>query len=89
MSKYATAQKFGGQRASVGRPVLFGVNRSDMRAKFVDGAIAMIRDDDAPIIRYNTPDGAFLVQAPPYFDARTEDEVELMSPGQWCWLPRV
>ena len=84
MSKYATYQKFGGQRASVGRPILYGVSRSDMTASFVDGTIAMIRTDDMPVVRYNTPDGAFLTNAATYFDARSESEIERLPVGCWC-----
>lgn len=88
MSKYATEQKFGGQRASVGRVILYGVARSDTNAHFVDGTISAIRDD-VPTIRYNTPSGSYFTNKATYFDARTENEVELMAPGSWCWPPLV
>lgn len=100
--KYATQQRFDGQRASVGRVVVVAQlvhdeqGRSTWRTEIVAGSIASIRYD-LPV--FNTEKGDVYE---PYKDENgkacgglefmpcsTERDVETMPAGSWTWPVRV
>lgn len=86
MGKYATDQKFGGQRASIARAVLYATSGVGMRDLCMMFIVGIDDDTDLPIIG-SAPDacGCFA----DYFDAKSEEDLERMPPGSWCWPPRV
>lgn len=97
MSKYATEQRFGGQRARVGRAVVIAVKRHDgregvcLRAGII---FAISSTHDAPYIQniraaaveWSGLGGVIELK---YFDAKTEEDLAKMPIGSWCWPPRV
>lgn len=85
MSKYATDQQFGGQRASVGRIVVVRTGRGIQA-----GVISEIYGDE-PVIRvlsaHTNPDVSSEFFA--FFEAKTEQELLGAPDGFWSWPPRI
>jgi hypothetical protein len=79
VSRYATAQPFGGQRASVGRMIVRALPH-EFGAQLVGQAIGSISDHDEPCVDLDgqCPAGAFTSTA-------TEADVLGMEPGTWTW----
>ncbi len=95
MSKhFATAEKFGGQRASVARNVCVK-RRGDIMMGVV---VAISLDGQRPIIRMlsdHSPDGrhdsafGFTDVDLPFADVRAEQDIETAPEPSWFWPPRV
>lgn len=97
MSKYATDQKFAGQRASVGRVVLLAAKKHDgsegvcLRAGMI---IAISSKDDRPYI-HDVAAGTCDWKEPAWTffnvhqSASDEETLALMPIGSWTWPPRV
>jgi hypothetical protein len=85
MSHYATEKMFGGQRVSVGLVVLEGVPDEPglLEVAFVVG---VDQHRDVPMMGVELLGDSFSAT---YFDAKTEDDLERMPKGSWCWPPRV
>lgn len=95
MSKhYATSEKFGGQRASVGRVVVVKY-KGDLFMGIVE---AISLDGQRPIIRMfsdHSPDArndsafGFDDADLDFIDLKTEDEIAAAPERCWFWPPRV
>jgi hypothetical protein len=76
-------------------------NGSKMHPRTRSGTVDGIDDQDRPIIEssaLNNPGveekirpGNYKERSSDlaYFDAKTEEDIEHMPPGSWCWPPRV
>lgn len=95
MSKYATEQKFGGQRASVGRAIVLATRKHDgkegtcLRAGTIR---AVSSSQDLPYIVVDGEPGDLVNKDDlgwKFVETRTESEVEAMPFGSWTWPPRI
>lgn len=98
MSKYATEQKFGGQRASVGRVVVLATDRHDDKSGMCLRAgviLAISSSKDIPYIAAHASLKTTVGHILPgdhewkFVETRTETEVEAMPIGSWTWPPRI
>jgi hypothetical protein len=79
MSKYATEQMFGGQRASVGRVVVIHTLHG-ICADTIDRIAG-----EAPVMKFNQG----RLNEFTFHPTTTAADVEAMPPGCWTWPPRV
>ncbi len=94
--KYATEQKFGDQRASVGRVVIV-ITEDDGERLLTPGIISRIREDDTPLIRTvgSFPSGDDTLSDGKdwgglvYREAVTEADIEALPVDSWTYPPRV
>lgn len=95
MDRYASAQQFGGQRASVGRQVIVVAD-----GQIAAGIIVAIGLDDRPIIRSfglfpggKEDSGWNASMRLEHRACATERELEALvaakEPPAWCWPPRI
>lgn len=93
MSTYATQQKFGGQRASVGRIVLLAAPKHDDPSKVCLRAgivVAVSAGQDRPYIQDAKTGVVDWGEPMWHFRATTSpEEAEALPLGAWTWPPRI
>jgi hypothetical protein len=83
MNIYATKKTFGGQRASLGRPVIVS---DDSEGRIVPGTITRIGGTtDEPVLTITSLYDGCDVENIVFVETTTEEEVARIPPYSWTW----